>query len=48
METVVAVLHSYPNFLWITWCKILFIVSDQNWKTSAGVAQHEEKSQKKQ
>ncbi|WP_309247383.1 hypothetical protein [Klebsiella variicola] len=24
---------SYPNFLWITWCKILFIVSDQFWKT---------------
>ncbi|WP_413774302.1 MULTISPECIES: hypothetical protein [Enterobacteriaceae] len=24
---------SYPIFLWITWCKILFIVSDQNWKT---------------
>ncbi|XPE45470.1 hypothetical protein ACNKHO_17765 [Shigella flexneri] len=21
------------RFLWITWCKILFIVSDQNWKT---------------
>ncbi|MEZ2586836.1 hypothetical protein [Kluyvera intermedia] len=20
---------SYPIFLWITWCKILFIVSDQ-------------------
>ncbi|MGP4871176.1 hypothetical protein ACTXQV_03780, partial [Klebsiella pneumoniae] len=20
---------SYPTFLWITWCKILFIVSDQ-------------------
>ncbi|HHJ4370697.1 TPA: hypothetical protein ACQJNA_001102 [Klebsiella variicola] len=24
---------SYPNYLWITWCKILFIVSDQFWKT---------------
>ncbi|ASR22190.1 hypothetical protein KE273_22365 [Klebsiella sp. MC1F] len=24
---------SYPTFLWITWCKILFIVSDQFWKT---------------
>ncbi|HHT2832019.1 hypothetical protein [Klebsiella aerogenes] len=24
---------SYPIFLWITWCKILFIVSDQFWKT---------------
>ncbi|QIX98427.1 hypothetical protein FOC35_12620 [Cedecea sp. FDAARGOS_727] len=24
---------SYPIFLWITWCKILFIVSDQNWKS---------------
>ncbi|WP_420808853.1 hypothetical protein [Cedecea colo] len=26
------VLPSYPIFLWITWCKILFIVGDQNWK----------------
>ncbi|WP_373922641.1 hypothetical protein, partial [Enterobacter hormaechei] len=24
---------SYPIFLWITWCKILFIVSDQNCTT---------------
>ena len=39
METVVEVFHSYPSFLWITWCKILFIVSDQNWKTSIAVAQ---------
>lgn len=30
METVVALFHSYPIFLWITGCKILFIVSDQN------------------
>lgn len=29
METVVRVMPSYPIFLWITWCKILFIVSDQ-------------------
>ena len=33
METVVAVFPSYPIFLWITWCKILFIVGDQFWKT---------------
>nr|EKU4732197.1 hypothetical protein [Kluyvera ascorbata] len=33
METVVRLFPSYPIFLWITWCKILFIVSDQNWKT---------------
>ncbi|WP_416202283.1 hypothetical protein [Klebsiella sp. RIT-PI-d] len=33
METVVRVFHSYPTFLWITWCKILFIASDQIWKT---------------
>ncbi|TKU10088.1 hypothetical protein FDW86_07630 [Citrobacter sp. wls828] len=39
METVVGVFHSYPIFLWITWCKILFIVSDQNWKTQFSVAQ---------
>ena len=39
METVVGVFHSYPIFLWITWCKILFIVSDQNWKTHFAVAQ---------
>ncbi|WP_318371717.1 hypothetical protein [Enterobacter sp.] len=39
METVVRVFTSYPTFLWITWCKILFIVSDQIWKTSAHVAQ---------
>ncbi|VTQ20762.1 Uncharacterised protein [Escherichia coli] len=35
METVVEVFHSYPSFLWITWCKILFIFSDQIWKTRA-------------
>jgi hypothetical protein len=33
METVVRVFNSYPIFLWITWCKILFIASDQIWKT---------------
>ncbi len=35
METVVRVMPSYPIFLWITWCKILFIVSDQIWKTAS-------------
>ncbi|AMO47355.1 Hypothetical protein AKI40_0932 [Enterobacter sp. FY-07] len=30
---------SYPTFLWITGCKILFIVSDQIWKTDHTVAQ---------
>ncbi len=39
METVVEVFHSYPSFLWITWCKILFIFSDQIWKTRCSVAQ---------
>ena len=29
METVVGVFPSYHIFLWITWCKILFIVGDQ-------------------
>lgn len=29
METVLGVIPSYPIFLWITGCKILFIVSDQ-------------------
>lgn len=33
METVVGLFPSYPIFLWITWCKILFIASDQFWKT---------------
>lgn len=33
METVVEVFPSYPIFLWITWCKILFIAGDQFWKT---------------
>lgn len=33
METVVALFPSYPIFLWITGCKILFIVGDQFWKT---------------
>ncbi|WP_420802285.1 hypothetical protein [Trabulsiella odontotermitis] len=35
METVVGVIRSYPIFLWITGCKILFIVSDQFRKTSS-------------
>jgi len=29
MKPVVEFFSSYPIFLWITWCKILFIVSDQ-------------------
>ncbi|WP_409516353.1 hypothetical protein [Atlantibacter sp.] len=33
METVLSSFTSYPIFLWITWCKILFIVSDLIWKT---------------
>jgi hypothetical protein len=33
METVVGLFPSYPIFLWITGCKILFIVGDQFWKT---------------
>ncbi|WP_408609097.1 hypothetical protein [Cedecea lapagei] len=33
MEPVVGLFPSYPTFLWITWCKILFIVSDQIWKS---------------
>ncbi|WP_425325301.1 hypothetical protein [Phytobacter massiliensis] len=33
-------LPSYPIFLWITWCKILFIVSDQIGTTLPLVAQH--------
>ncbi|SCB93344.1 hypothetical protein GA0061070_100499 [Kosakonia oryziphila] len=40
METVVRVFTSYPTFLWITWCKILFIASDQIWKTWRVVAQY--------
>lgn len=36
METVVTLFPSYPTFLWITWCKILFIASDQFWKTRRG------------
>ncbi|MDV0341163.1 hypothetical protein V8953_20940 [Klebsiella michiganensis] len=28
-----ALFPSYPIFLWITGCKILFIVGDQFWKT---------------
>jgi hypothetical protein len=37
MEPVVRVITSYPTFLWITWCKILFIVSDQIWTTFSRV-----------
>ncbi|WP_376749936.1 hypothetical protein [Atlantibacter subterraneus] len=33
MEPVLSSFTSYPIFLWITWCKILFIVSDLIWKT---------------
>ncbi|WP_414855561.1 hypothetical protein [Mangrovibacter phragmitis] len=33
MKPVVATFPGYPTFLWITRCKILFIPSDQNWKT---------------
>ncbi|WHP32338.1 hypothetical protein QMG90_05245 [Trabulsiella odontotermitis] len=32
------VFPSYPIFLWITGCKILFIVSDQFRKTSFAVS----------
>lgn len=46
METVVVVIPTYPTFLWITGCKILFIVSDQIWKTSRPVAQHAKRSDK--
>ncbi|MGX9743261.1 hypothetical protein [Pseudocitrobacter corydidari] len=38
---------SYPTFLWITWCKILFIASDQNWKTFFLQLFHEQKHKKK-
>ncbi|ENK2397604.1 hypothetical protein AB3B21_001676 [Escherichia coli] len=48
METVVEVFHSYPSFLWITWCKILFIFSDQIWKTRCSVAQLDYRQPKKQ
>ncbi|KQJ27681.1 hypothetical protein AM269_18795 [Escherichia coli] len=48
METVVEVFHSYPCFLWITWCKILFIFSDQIWKTRCSVAQLDYRQPKKQ
>lgn len=47
METVVRVFLTYPTFLWITWCKILFIVSDQIWKTLRAVAQQKESKGKK-
>ena len=47
METVVPVFLTYPTFLWITWCKILFIVSDQIWKTFLAVAQQTERKGKK-
>ncbi|WP_263457882.1 MULTISPECIES: hypothetical protein [Tenebrionibacter/Tenebrionicola group] len=38
METVVRIFPGYPIFLWITWCKILFIVGDKKWKTGFTVA----------
>ncbi|WP_419146556.1 hypothetical protein [Pseudescherichia vulneris] len=47
METVVPVFLTYPTFLWITWCKILFIVSDQIWKTLRVVAPQSEFKGKK-
>lgn len=47
METVVWVFLTYPTFLWITWCKILFIVSDQIWKTLRAVAQQTQSKRKK-
>ena len=46
MEPVVVVIPTYPTFLWITGCKILFIVSDQIWKTSRPVAQHAKRADK--
>lgn len=47
METVVGLFPSYPIFLWITWCKILFIVGDQFWKTRFYKFHRGKKSQKK-
>ncbi|MEO3990628.1 hypothetical protein [Pseudocitrobacter cyperus] len=47
METVVGLFPSYPIFLWITGCKILFIASDQNWKTFFLRLFHEENREKK-
>ncbi|MDQ4430441.1 hypothetical protein [Yokenella regensburgei] len=38
---------SYPIFLWITWCKILFIVSDQFWTTCFTLRNPHEEWQKK-
>lgn len=46
METVVPFIPTYPTFLWITGCKILFIVSDQIWKTSRPVAQRANRADK--
>lgn len=46
METVVGLFPSYPIFLWITWCKILFIVGDQFWKTRFYKFHRGKKSQK--
>lgn len=47
METVPGVFHSYPSFLWITGCKILFIVGDQICKNHFSVAQRASQEQKK-
>ena len=47
METVVGLFPSYPIVLWITWCKILFIVGDQFWKTRFYKFHRGKKSQKK-
>ncbi len=46
METVVGLFPSYPIFLWITGCKILFIVGDQFWKTRFHHFHSGKKSQK--
>lgn len=46
METVVGLFPSYPIFLWITGCKILFIVGDQFWKTRFHHFHRGKKSQK--
>ena len=47
METVVGLFPSYPIFLWITWCKILFIASDQFWKTCFHHFHNDKKIKKK-
>ncbi len=46
METVVLLFPSYPTFLWITWCKILFIASDQFWKTRYHSFHNDKKNEK--